>query len=769
MSLSVSQYVVKVCGRCDLACDHCYVYEHADQSWRIKPKSIDAETLGQAAWRIRQHAEAHQLDRVHVVLHGGEPLLLGRDGLHEVISALRSTIDPVTRLDLRIHTNGVQLDEALCALFVDYGVRVGLSLDGDQVANDRHRRFANGQSSYEHVRRALALLRRPEYRHLYAGILCTVDVANDPVTVYEALLAEAPPRLDLLLPHATWDRPPPRPSGEATPYAAWLGRIHSRWLADGRPVPIRFFDSLLAAWLGRPSESEAVGVDPVDLLVIETDGSWEQTDSLKVAFDNAPATGLNVFSHSVDQAAAYPGVAARQTGIAGLCPACRACPVVRACGGGLYSHRYKSGNDFDNPSVYCEDLKALIPQVTTSPAAAAAPVRPGSPATGHVLPGEILDLLAAGPGDPAAMAFLADSQWSVTRALVATIAAGLNGRASDLQRAAADGWTLLCALDGEQPEAVRKTLTYPYVQAWAMRCLRPAASGDFDLDCAHLACLAAAAAWQAGTESELVMPVREGSIYLPGVGALALGGGVGRTSVARISATGLSAGDGIGDWRPVREVAAGGWSVTVEDLDPFRDCQAWVPADRLSAPAWQAWQAGLAAAARRLTAELADYSRVVGAGLRSVVPMRSGTAGHHQSGTARQAFGAMALALPDDAGTLSELIVHEMQHVKLAAVCDLLDLFDPADTSLFAVPWRADRRPVEGLLQGTYAYLAVTELWRSRASRALDAEARQLFLTYRTWVERGIDSLLDAVALTAEGKRFVNGMAATVAAWPDDV
>ena len=131
------------------------------------------------------------------------------------------------------------------------------------------------------------MLRRPEYRHLYAGILCTIDLRNDPVAVYEALRAEAPPRMDLLLPHATWEQPPYRPPDAETPYAAWLGRIHARWLADGRPMPIRFFDSLRGAWAGHPSGSEAAGLDPVDLLVIETDGSWEQADSLKTAFDGA--------------------------------------------------------------------------------------------------------------------------------------------------------------------------------------------------------------------------------------------------------------------------------------------------------------------------------------------------------------------------------------------------------------------------------------------------------------------------------------------------
>ena len=251
----------------------------------------------------------------------------------------------------------------MCALFADYAVQVGVSLDGDRAANDLHRLFADGRSSYPQVRQALSLLRRPEYRHLYAGILCTVDLRNDPVAVYEALRAEAPPRVDLLLPHATWEQPPYRPPDADAPYAAWLGRIHARWLADGRPLPIRFFDSLRGAWEGRPSGSEAAGLDPVDLLVIETDGSWEQADSLKTAFDGAPATGLDIFSHSVNEAAASAGVVSRQGGLAALCRTCRECPVVRACGGGLYAHRYSHENGFDNPSVYCADLKKLIPLV----------------------------------------------------------------------------------------------------------------------------------------------------------------------------------------------------------------------------------------------------------------------------------------------------------------------------------------------------------------------------------------------------------------------
>ena len=767
----LSQFVLKMHSRCDLACDHCYVYESADQSWHGRPLAISGEIVSQTARRIAEHAESHRLDSVQVVLHGGEPLLAGRARLQRVVTELQAALHGVCGLDLRIHTNGVLLDEDFCELFAEHGVRVGISIDGDRAANDRHRLYADGRSSHAQVRQALAMLRKPEYRLLYTGLLCTVDLANDPIAVYEALLAEAPPRLDLLLPHATWDQPPRRPPGVPAPYAAWLGRIYTRWTAEGRPVPIRLFDSLLSAWAGLPSGSESVGLDAVDLLVIETDGSWEQTDSLKVAFEGAPATGLNVYSHSVDEASAHPGVAARGTGITTLCATCRACPVVRACGGGLYTHRYKSGSGFDNPSVYCEDLKVLVSSITTrqtpAPSSALAPPTAGA-LGGHCLSEGAFDRLAAGPGDLSGMTALLDTRWSINRALAAAVASGLDGAGGELGRAASEGWAILSALDAEHPQAVREILTYPYVQAWATQCLRPAQSAGLDLDRAHLAGLAAAAALRAGVEAELILPVRDGWVYLPAVGALAVGTGPGRTCAVRVSSVGLSARCGTREWRTVRRVTAGDMSVTVEDIDPFRDCRAWLAARRLSPVQWRGWRRALTAAARQLAVELPDYASVMGAGLRSVVPMRQGEAGLRRSGTSLRAFGALALALPADVDTLSALLLHEMQHVKLIGLGDLYDLFDPADDRRFQVPWRPDPRPVEAALHGTYAHLALAELWRSRARRRPDRQASHRSLRYRSCVGEAIETLLNSGALMPDGVRFCLGMRASVEDWADD-
>ena len=128
--------------------------------------------------------------------------LLAHPGWAGSPASYAQAIEPVCTLDLRIHTNGMRLDEELCELFRVEQVKVGVSLDGDRAANDLHRRFADGRSSYDSVIRAVTLLRRPEYREIYAGLLCTVDLRADPVASYRALAALDPPAVDFLLPHA---------------------------------------------------------------------------------------------------------------------------------------------------------------------------------------------------------------------------------------------------------------------------------------------------------------------------------------------------------------------------------------------------------------------------------------------------------------------------------------------------------------------------------------------------------------------------------------
>ena len=358
------EFVLKIHSRCDLACDYCYMYEMADQSWRGRPRMMSGRTLDKVAERIAEHAAAYELESVELILHGGEPLLAGAGLLEQAVSKVRRAVAG-TRVDATIQTNGVRLDPGFLDLFDRLDVHVGLSLDGDATGHDRHRRHANGRGSHAEVQAALELLTGERYAHLFDGLLCTIDLGNDPHATYDALMAWDPPAVDFLLPHGNWAAPPPGriPRSPETPYAGWLIPLFDRWYRSAPKTDVRLFGELIRLLLGGASTSEAVGLSPVGVVVIETDGSIEQSDMLKSAYPGAPETGRHVESDSLDSVLRLPSVIARQIGADALAPECRSCDVRAVCGGGLYAHRYRPGRGFANPSVYCADLYRLITHI----------------------------------------------------------------------------------------------------------------------------------------------------------------------------------------------------------------------------------------------------------------------------------------------------------------------------------------------------------------------------------------------------------------------
>ncbi|MFB9884369.1 FxsB family cyclophane-forming radical SAM/SPASM peptide maturase [Planobispora siamensis] len=367
--LAFQQFILKVHSRCDLACEYCYMYEMADQSWRSQPRRMSEAVVDRTALRIAEHAAAHGLAEVEVVLHGGEPLLAGPDFISRTVRAIRSeAADVGTRVRVAIQTNGLRLDEEFLRLFERLEIRVGVSLDGGEKAQNRHRRFADGRGSHAIVSASLARLTSGRFHRLFSGLLCTIDVRNDPVETYEALLAFDPPAIDFLLPHGNWITPPPfrDPDSSATPYADWLIPIFDRWYsAPTEETEIRFFTEIMRLLAGHASRTEAVGLSPARMAVIETDGGIEQSDSLKSSYHGAAATRMHVLSDSFDAVLRHPAIAARQVGELALAPVCHACDIVSVCGGGLYAHRYNTVDGFMGPSVYCPDLYRLIGHIRT--------------------------------------------------------------------------------------------------------------------------------------------------------------------------------------------------------------------------------------------------------------------------------------------------------------------------------------------------------------------------------------------------------------------
>ncbi|MFE6287366.1 FxsB family cyclophane-forming radical SAM/SPASM peptide maturase [Streptomyces sp. NPDC057877] len=382
-------------GRCNLACRYCYLYEGPDQGWRQRPAATPDRVLDRTAFRIAEHAAVHQLPAVSVVLHGGEPLLAGTETLVRFTGLVRDRVPEVCAVHPVIQTNATLLTGRTLDTLARHGVRVGISLDGGTAAHNALRVDHAGRPSWQAAERGARLL-ADHGPQVYAGILTVVDPTTDPVETYESLLTLRPPTLDLLLPHGNWSAPPPHlrtsgpadavpdPSGTGAPYAGgnsrtpygdWLCALFDRWWGAGRrETRVRLFEESVALLLGLPAATESLGLAPFDAVVVETDGTIEQVDSLKSCYEGAAETGLDVFRHDFDETLRHPGVRARQAGAAALAASCRACPLLGVCGGGHYAHRYRAGHGFANPSVYCADLQRFIRHVAQRLGAAGLPV-----------------------------------------------------------------------------------------------------------------------------------------------------------------------------------------------------------------------------------------------------------------------------------------------------------------------------------------------------------------------------------------------------------
>src|ERR1039457_4511517 len=67
------EFVLKIHSRCDLACDYCYMYARADQSWRASAGGMSPPMAGRPATGFGGHARGSSLGRPGLILRGGEP------------------------------------------------------------------------------------------------------------------------------------------------------------------------------------------------------------------------------------------------------------------------------------------------------------------------------------------------------------------------------------------------------------------------------------------------------------------------------------------------------------------------------------------------------------------------------------------------------------------------------------------------------------------------------------------------------------------------
>ncbi|MBH1933613.1 hypothetical protein I5Q34_04780 [Streptomyces sp. AV19] len=343
-------------------------------------------------------------------------------------------------------------------------------------------------------------------------------------------------------------------------------------------------------------------------------------------------------------------------------------------------------------------------------------------------------------------------------------------------------WRLLERAEARHAPSVRDTLDYPSVGTWLARALAAPAGPALARELDHFGAVGAAAALRSGAGFTVELATPTGTLALPGIGLLETGrplvrltarsrtarltGPGGRAAVLLRSA-GRVAGAGRG-WHGLRRLPGG--DALLDDLDPYRAPPGGVgraalpPAGRdgTGARRWTSrWRAALALLRATDPHRAAETTAL----LRCLVPVAGppDDPGLKVSATFRAAPGAVLATLPPTAADLAEVLVHETQHSKLAVLHDLLPLHTAGPDALHKVAWRPDPRPLAGVLQGTYAHLALADFWgRAAHGPALPPAARREAAerrdSYRRQVAEAVPILLESIELTPAGREFAGGM-----------
>ena len=356
----IQTFFLRVSARCNLACEYCYVFNHSDTSWRDLPQTVSRDTVALFAKRLREYAEQEDLQNILVVLHGGEPLLVGAAVLSEHMDTIRDAVRNTTQVEFSLQTNGTLITDSFAEACHKRGVQISVSIDGPKHVHDRRRHTADGAGSFDRVLEGIRILQA------YPDLLCGVIGVIDPrVRAYEIFRFYSDAGLndvDLLLPDATYDVPPPYRTDHADIYVEWLIDAFDTWFDQYQHLSFRTFESILRSHLGMETCSDTFGLGELTYLTVESDGSYHTSDILKAAYDGASKMGITLENATIAEAASHSCMAEynRLLMMENLPDACRHCEFFDMCGGGSLPHRYSRLNGFNNPTVYCGEMKALF-------------------------------------------------------------------------------------------------------------------------------------------------------------------------------------------------------------------------------------------------------------------------------------------------------------------------------------------------------------------------------------------------------------------------
>ena len=133
MTVNNISIILKVTDYCNFKCSFCRYTMQSNKN----PQKMDFEMAKECIFKAAMHNINQGENYLHIIFHGGEPLLWGIDNFINIFSFEDefSLNYPDFKFYNSIQTNASKLDYVFAKLFQKYNVSIGISIDGPEDIN----------------------------------------------------------------------------------------------------------------------------------------------------------------------------------------------------------------------------------------------------------------------------------------------------------------------------------------------------------------------------------------------------------------------------------------------------------------------------------------------------------------------------------------------------------------------------------------------------------------------------------------------------------
>lgn len=358
--LKPSHLILKVASRCNIACTYCHWFR--DPEVLNLPKKINSSFISEFQSKLEHLISEFEIQKFSIVLHGGEPLLLGRETTSNLCESINEIKEKTNcNISIGLTTNGLLIDEEWCSLFNKYNIDICVSIDGPKEVHDTYRVDFSGKGTFDNLMLKCQILKRFYKKGL--NVLTVANPKKNADSLLQFFIEDLEVKsVDFLIPNFNHDDKenltiPSISNFYCDLFDSWYNKYSKS------KVVVRCIEAFVSSILNRQANLSGVGFSPMTTISILPNGDIEPHDALRISGADQTNTNVNLYKNDIQEILNDPTWVEAYRASINLPDDCMSCKYKNVCGGGYLIHRYSHKKRYNNPSIYCKDLKVIYSHI----------------------------------------------------------------------------------------------------------------------------------------------------------------------------------------------------------------------------------------------------------------------------------------------------------------------------------------------------------------------------------------------------------------------